>query len=198
MDKFKEEMLEVAAKYRGNVLNEVIYLERIIDRYITRHFVGDDPAKEFDLHVAVLGNNRMTLDAKKQVFEYIAAKYDPIFLTKYKSSRIVNPDQKNNKKECKHHNLQSDIAYIITQRNILAHFILDDREEARKRHIDEVTFVRFRDEEKPFDFDIHSYNQLMFVIMDVSMYFLQRIESWDTMRPSNSGSGTTSEPSKEP
>jgi hypothetical protein len=174
MHKDLKNMMATASKYRGDILNEVSLLEYAIDRYICDYFVGDSLQKNEDMKVAILGNNRMTLDGKKQVFEYLANKYDSSWTKNYKSIRSVK--NTNSKKPPKRHTLNSDLQFIISERNVIAHYIIDSSKDVLEQSEDVINFVRFKDEIKMFTYNKEKVDLICNLTANISLYILQRIK----------------------
>jgi hypothetical protein len=112
--------------YRGQIINDLIYLERLIDEAISRHFCEDLQRKK-ELMELILSNERIGFYNKVQVFEYIFKTHRPEFVN-------ANP------------NIFSDIKKLIDERNIVAHYLLDTSEAGKKEYINngKIGFVKFR------------------------------------------------------
>ncbi len=112
--------------YRGQILGDTIYLERLLDSVIASHFCPEiDKQKEF--YELIIANERMSFSNKIQVFEYLFKKYHKDFVEK-------------------HPTIFADIKNINDERNMVAHFLLDSSPEGIERFNKEGVFgfVKFR------------------------------------------------------
>ncbi len=112
--------------YRGQIISDLIHLERLIDESISRHFCTDtDKQKEF--FELIIANERMTLNSKIQVFEFIFKKHHIDLIKSV-------PE------------IFSNLKSLNEERNIVAHYLLDTSEEGRKAFNDfaKIGFVKFR------------------------------------------------------
>jgi hypothetical protein len=112
--------------YRGQIINDTIYLERRIDEALTRHFCVDEEKKK-ELFELIIASERMTFSNKIQVFEYLFRKHHKAFVEKYP---LIFADLKN----------------INEERNIVAHYLLDTSKEGKEAFINnnKFGFVKFR------------------------------------------------------
>lgn len=163
-------MHEVASKYRGNILNELSWLEKLLDTYLTNYFTGGDEKKSLDMQLLVWGDSRIAFDNKRQIFHAIAFDTDFEWYLSYKSIKTHVPYTKKNNSIA----MNKDLVFAIEQRNILAHCIIDTSDEARKDN-SRLRFMRFKNDVQYFDFNDNSYSELMFIIKDLSNYFYKRI-----------------------
>ncbi len=112
--------------YRGQIISDLIHLERLIDESISRHFcTTTDKQKEF--FELIIANERMTLNSKIQVFEFI--------FKKHHNDLIKSVSE-----------IFSDLKKLNEERNIVAHYLLDTSEDGRKMFNDfkKIGFVKFR------------------------------------------------------
>lgn len=94
-----------ASQTRGVLINQIILLERLMDKYISEYFCNI-PDKAEELMDMILSTRRMTFDGKAEVFRTILDKLYP--QKKKENSAIVK-----------------DFKFIIEERNMLAHYFLD-------------------------------------------------------------------------
>ena len=120
------ELQLTAYKYRGQIINDLIHLERLIDESISRHFCSD-AEKKTELMELILCNERISFHSKIQVFQYIFDKHKKEFVS-------------NNL------NIFSDIKKLNDERNIIAHYLLDTSETGKKtfKETGNIGFVKFR------------------------------------------------------
>jgi hypothetical protein len=121
------EQIQIASyNYRGQIINDLIYLERLIDEAIARHLCVDND-RQTELMELILCNERIGFSNKVQVFEYIFKKHKSDFVS-------------NNPK------IFSDIKKLIEERNIIAHYLLDTSENGKAMFDKEnkIGFVKFR------------------------------------------------------
>ncbi|NOW97959.1 hypothetical protein [Mucilaginibacter sp. SG564] len=161
-----EEMYALAAKYRGNIINEMTWMEKFVDSYITNYFTSDE-TKVVDMHLLFLGDNRISFDAKRQIFIHLAMKYDLLWYNEYKSFR-VHPEPK------KFYSMNNDLDYLTQQRNILAHRIVDTTEDGRLDN-EKISFLSFKNEAKTIPFSEETYIEMMFTIRDLTKYLVKRV-----------------------
>lgn len=95
-----------ASRTRGFLINHIILLERMMDKFISQYFCNI-PDKALELMDMILATKRITFEYKAQVLRAILDKLYP-----------------QNKKE--NTQLATDFQYIAEQRNMLAHFFLDN------------------------------------------------------------------------
>jgi hypothetical protein len=124
-----EENLELAAlmksgeQIRGNILNDVTFLEKLIDNYITSYFCSDEvKKKEF---FEMISSERLSFDAKRQILLFLLETHNEDFYKTHKESLGY-------------------LQIIMRQRNVLAHYMLDTSIEGREFYKKgEIVFVRF-------------------------------------------------------
>ena len=121
-----KKLQEAGYIYRGQLINDLIYLERLIDEAVSRHFCADLEKKK-ELIELMLSNERIGFYNKVQIFEYIFKTHRPEFVK-------ANP------------NIFSDIKKLIDERNIVAHYLLDTSETGKSEYINngKLGFVKFR------------------------------------------------------
>ena len=57
--------------YRGQIIGDLIHLERFIDEAISRHLCNDKEKRK-ELFELILGNERVSFSNKIQVFQFIS------------------------------------------------------------------------------------------------------------------------------
>lgn len=116
--------------WRGALLSELIYLERLIDDYIARYFCENiDKAKEMMTLILCVGGGP-TFDVKQAAFIYLLEdKKHPFYQ--------------------KHPKIKKDLKFVIEFRNLLAHHLLDSSPEAIEAFNDSnLRFKKFGKKEK--------------------------------------------------
>lgn len=110
MDKkqFLYDMQMRAYLYRGQIINDFILLERMIDEIMSHILAEKNPNVLFEL---ILGTKKITLENKLQVFKELMRKHHDDFIKE-------NP------------NIFNDINKLMAERNIVAHCLLDTSEDA--------------------------------------------------------------------
>lgn len=116
--------------YRGQIIGDLIYLERLIDEFISRHLceTGEKQKEIFEL---ILANEKMGFSNKIQVLEFIIKTHKKEFLTS-------------------NQNIFADLKKLNDERNIVAHYLLDTSENGRKvfQESKSIGFVKFRNSTK--------------------------------------------------
>jgi len=103
---------QLSIKYRGTVLHNMAYMETLMNYYIAEFFCGvDNHVKKDAMQNLILGDDRMSLKPKIDVFVYISKTHD---LEWYKSFKGVFKE------------LKLELIHIMEQRNIFAHRIIDN------------------------------------------------------------------------
>lgn len=162
----EKDLYKEAAKYRGEIINETIWLEKRMDDYIAYYFC-DDTDRNREMHLLFLGDNRMSFEGKKQIFDFIARTHDIEWYQSYKSRRSTSVKKGSIA-------MNNDMCYIMEKRNLLAHCVLDSSESARAKDIGVVSFVRYKNEEKKFEFTESIFREIREVLYDLSFYFINK------------------------
>jgi hypothetical protein len=137
---------------RGLIINETIYLERLIDEFLGRHFCPD-PAKRVELFELILGNERINFESKRQILQFVLEKHHKKLVDENKS-------------------IFSDLKKIIDERNFLAHQLLDSSEEAfDKLKEGKIGFVKFRNSTEKVWYDDPKLNKIRQSISDYIKLF---------------------------
>ena len=117
---------------RGIVLNAMAPLERAIDFYLARHFC-ETFEKEVDLILLFFGNDRISFENKRQVFQHVIDRdKHPIFID--------------------HPKIAKQIETIMKTRNVLAHYSLDTRDEAKNLPKGVIQFRKLKNVEEAIPF----------------------------------------------
>ncbi len=118
--------------YRGQIIGDLIYLERLVDEFISRHFC-ETREKQKEIFELILANERMGLGNKIQVFEFIIK-------THKKECLALNPS------------IFADLKKLSDERNIVAHYLLDTSKNGRKvfQESKRIGFVKFRNSTETF------------------------------------------------
>ena len=170
-DESRNKKLLKSKEYRGEILHHMANLDMLLNFYISLYFCGSNEQKVLDMIILVLGDDRMSLSSKAQVFYYLATKYDKVWYDSYKS-----PRKHDIKKQP--YSLNSDLVYIIEQRNIFAHRLFDNSAFDKKpTSKDAIRFTRFKNAVEGVDFDPISFNTLFQVVTTVTIYFASKMQA---------------------
>ncbi|MFN0293416.1 hypothetical protein [Pedobacter helvus] len=164
------ELYELAAQYRGKFINELSWMEKFMDTYIAKYFVGDNDVKLADMHLLFLGDGRISLENKRQIFHEIASKYDSEW---YNSYIPVFTDPKTIKSPTIAMN--KELVSIIAMRNILAHRIVDTTVEGLEND-DVISFFTYKNTFKKETLSHNDYSGYIFGIMAITKYLRERVE----------------------
>ena len=163
------EIYKVAEEYRGKFINEVSWLEKFIDRYLAKHFVGDNQNKEAEMHFLLFGHNRISLDNKLQILDFIAKKHDLHWYTSYLP--VIPRSSKNEK-----FSMCVDLKKIIEVRNILAHRIVDTSDFGLQDDED-IHFLQYNNDLKRFTLSHNDFSGYIFTIYALTKHFDNRLKS---------------------
>ena len=122
MDK-NELLIAKVTNYRGCILNASIDLERAIDAYLTKYMTTDEN-KQLDIFIFLL--DRMSFDAKISAFQAILQRDNPQDFKK------------------KYDKLMGKIRMWKDERNVFAHYSLNDSDNAVNNVSKFVRLVNFR------------------------------------------------------
>lgn len=113
------------AELRGSILNEVVYLERLMDEYLCRHFCSDK-SKRLDLLSFLMATDRITFDNKRGILKILMERDNKPFVLNNKS-------------------IFSDLETIMKERNFLAHTLFDSSLDGYNSFLkNEFKFIRFK------------------------------------------------------
>jgi hypothetical protein len=163
------EMYKIAAKYRGEVLNEVAWMEKFLDEYIAKYFTSGNQKLLSEMHLLFLGDNRVTLENKRQIFYYIADNNDKTWYDEYESARTLSDKKGKPEKPT----LNKDLVWIIEARNVLAHRIVDTTEEGIHDN-DKISFLAYKNEMTKYPMSSSDFGELMFTIKRITAFLHQR------------------------
>jgi len=128
----KEELTATSRSLRGTVIDEWIYLEKAIERFIVNH-LSSDKNKRYEI-MGIL-TDRLSFESKRQAFKSILDGDDDI-----------ESDHKKGKKR-PHAELIEEIRKVNIDRNNFAHYYLDNSADAviLFKQTGEVSFFEMRD-----------------------------------------------------
>ena len=143
-------------------------LEKFIDLYITDYFTNSDEHKSFEMQLLIVGDNRISFESKRQIFHFLAEKYDKEWYTSYKSVKysVVKKDVVV---------MNKDLVYIIEQRNVLAHRILDTSPEALADDKG-IYFLTFKNELAEIYFTEKTFIELKVMIGNITKHLSKKFK----------------------
>jgi len=114
-------------KLRGALIHEAVFLERMIDFFLSKHFAKNKKAS-IELTDWVF-TERITFENKVQILNLVIQKYFPEF------------------KET-HPTYHKDIIYIVEQRNIFAHYLAlnDDKDIELFLNDKTISFIKYKND----------------------------------------------------
>lgn len=158
-EKQVSDLFDYATFIRGMAINQSVIIEKIIERYIAVMLC--EPEKVDELIDLILGNERITFEAKKQVFKVMVEKYDNVFA---KDGQVFK-----------------DLDEIIKKRNIMAHYLLDSSPEfINTFNFTDIRFIKFKDKRKPVIYkkqEIEDYFKLIDDTVDKLNIFIDFVAS---------------------
>jgi len=157
MDKDLVARIQMAAYiYRGQLISDLIYIERHIDEALSRHFCSD-PKKRLEIMQVVFGTDRLGFSNKVSMFQFICETHYSDFLKE-------NPK------------MLSELKSLIEERNIVAHYMLDTSDEAGGAFLNgELRFIKFQNKVTPIirtQADNDKFHQLIVKNVNVLQSFL--------------------------
>lgn len=166
---FNNKTLAKSIKYRGKVLHEISLMEMLINVFLGEHFCGiNNPIGNRDMQILILGDDRMTLSAKAQVFHYIANNHYKEGFELYKSMRI-HPEAPKKKYALNH-----DLDYVIQERNVFAHRILEGDVNAivKSKSLDAgvIRFVKLKNGVDGVDYTEKKFKELIDTIQNIYVF----------------------------
>jgi hypothetical protein len=170
-DKDYIELVEKSIRYRGQILHLTTVLEAIINTYIVRHFCGGEESLEKDMQLLFLGDERVTLSNKSQIFLFLAENYNKTWYDSFVSSRI--PPHK-----AKPYKMSSDLKLIIEERNIFAHRILDHSDNLdyiKPKEEPVVRFVKLKNDIEPLDYTETDFIALSTMIANLTSFIATKL-----------------------
>lgn len=169
-----QDLMRQAAEYRGQIINEVIWIEKMVDIYISSHFCKRDKSLMEEMHILLLGDNRIAFDNKRQIFHAIAMKHDDKWYDSYKDNSGLPKEVKTKTAGA----FNNALCYLIEQRNVLAHCLLDTTKEAKYREDEKIKFFRFKNEISEFEFTPELLSGIHMLILDMNVFLGKRIGSF--------------------
>jgi hypothetical protein len=151
------EMRTVSLVYRGRVLEKTAIMEKVIEYFCLKFLCK--PHRERDAILFLFGDNRMSLEQKKQVFIGISTAHFKSWLDEFAPTK-------------KDRSLSGEISKLAEERNKFAHLIIDQTEDGKKLFEESriVTFTRFKDDVLPFRFGNKEMDELDARFVKVVMY----------------------------
>jgi hypothetical protein len=168
-----KEIIEQSAYYRGMILHQISDMEFIMNTVISFHYCGKNYDKSLEMQTVILGDERVTLSSKSQILFFILTTHHKDFYSSYKSLRIHDPKKKP-------YSLSSDLSWVIEERNVFAHRILDrdffiTGEQNKDGY---VRFVRFKNEITGIEYDDKKFDLLFNSIIHISTYLNELIKKF--------------------
>lgn len=122
--KSHEELVGQAGYMRGAFINDTIFLERVIDEFICRHFCEKEERK-IELIESLMATKRISFDSKMAIARFIIDSHYTWFKDKYPSCF-------------------KDVTSIIEHRNIFAHYLLDTSDQGFENlRSNVIGFIKF-------------------------------------------------------
>jgi hypothetical protein len=138
------QMQHHAMQIRGHFLNEFIFIERLIDEYLTRHFC-DETQKRKELFEFIMCEN-VAFEPKRLLLWHIMNIYDNAIYIKHKSKA-------------------EGMTTLMTTRNKLAHWMLDTSQEAHELFkLNKLQFLRFKNKTERYPFTNEIMDDLQVII----------------------------------
>ncbi len=136
---------KIVQDFRGEFLNYMTVLEKIMDMLICSYFTKDEQKIE-DLMLAVFGGLRITFENKRGILDYL-----------YKNKRldfVKGNDQ----------SILSDLQKLFSIRTIVAHYVFDSSVEAQKLEYGTIKFLSYNNKEDFKTFSITDRKEIMKMI----------------------------------
>ena len=162
----QKKIIETAIRYRGSVINDVAWLEKLIDNFIIFHFTKEE-TKIIEMQLLLFGDNRLIFENKRQIFDYIAMKHHYDWYLGYETIREGLPKSKSIA-------MNKDLVWVIEERNKFTHLLLDSTEAGRNK-VDTIGFLKFKNSPEVFEYKETQFKELMFVIYNLSNYIGKKI-----------------------
>lgn len=165
----------MSAYYRGQMMGEAIALEKRIDQFIAEHFCKTKRLQN-EMYLMFLGDNRISFDGKKQIFEWIAKKHHKEWAKSF--SYDIYCDNTKGKSA-----LSAALSFVIEQRNIMAHRMIraghDDLLEE-----DKITFLIVKNEVKPVEYTQEKVSYYAMLVLAISVHIGKKLTEY-SKSPSN-------------
>lgn len=167
------ELVQRSIYYRGQILHLMTVLEAMINTYIVNHFCPSDESLRKDMQLLFLGDERITLNNKAQIFLFLVNSYNKSWGDSFISNRMPEKGKKSYK-------LSSDLMYLIEQRNIFAHRILDHSDNLnyiQDKRDNSIRLVALKNEIKPLDYTEDDFLTLSKMIADMTSFIAKELIS---------------------
>jgi hypothetical protein len=166
MNTYPPKEMEQSILYRGTILQLMSVLEAIINSYIAEFFCGKNKDKRRVMQLQLLGDERITLSNKAQIFYALADDFNENWYKAYVSPR---PKPKDSKKP---YGLNSDLSHVIEQRNIFAHRMMafDQLDKSHPRRKGVLRLVKLKSDTVPLDYDKNDFDELCKLILHLTNY----------------------------
>lgn len=157
--------LSTAIKVRGKIINETIYLERLIDEFLGRFFCSD-PTRQAVLFDALLGTERITFENKRQIFQFVCERH-------YVQIKKENKD------------LFKDISTIIEHRNVLAHNLLNTTIDGYNKFISNksISVIKFKNTYTVLEYSPRFVEELLELIAKCTFIIQEYLKKGITVSP---------------
>ncbi len=148
-------------EFRGYVLEYISALEYSLNEYIADFFCEENKSKAEAMQLLILGDDRMSLSAKAQVFYQIAKTYDKKWYDAYNP-----PDAAS---------MNNDLVKAIEQRNIFAHRIADVNAFVKEGlPKGTIRFIKFKNSLEAIEYDKEKFKNLLDMILKLINHFYHR------------------------
>ncbi len=145
MNKDYEVLLNKASFTRGAMINDTVFLEKVIDQWLSEYFC-QHPKRRSDIFELVFCHDNLGYNSKVQIFCEIIKRHCPEF-------NSDNPK------------LKSDLEEIGKHRNRFAHWLLDTKEEQLQSN--ELRFLRSKDLE---DYEHYTNERILSIVERIDYY----------------------------
>lgn len=127
MNSDQERLVIEIKRQRGELISQMVMLEKWVDIYIAQYFCSGN--KVWELMELIIATDRISFESKVQVFKVLIKRHDADFASKNK-------------------NMVKEILQMIKVRNVFAHYIMFTGDSAVAKYIAEgkMTFVKFKNE----------------------------------------------------
>ena len=165
------DIIDRSIQYRGKLLHNVSYLEMVLNAYIANYFCKGNSQRMSDMIVIMLGDDRVNLRAKADIFYNLATTYDRTWFDAYVS---IRPKPREAKKP---YNMNQDLVHVIEQRNIMAHRILDYGTFSKEAIPEDVVrFATMKNEIKPNDYSKAVFDELINITINLKNHFEKKVK----------------------
>ncbi len=160
-------LTDKANSHRGKILNAMANFEVLFNGYLAHHFCGNNLKKIEEMILIIFGDDRTTLSSKAQMFAHIATNHDNKWYNSYVSPRMQQPKKKP-------YTLNSDLVFIIQERNVFAHRYLTTGEDINENPTpkDVLRFVKFKNDLEPLDYTDKMLDEIFLTIMTILKHFI--------------------------